>query len=179
MKIYAGVGSRQTPPEVLSQMVAIAQQLGRDGWLLRSGGADGADKTFEQGCDDVHGKKEILLPWRRFNGNQSSLWIPNIGKIRDEAMRIAAEVHPAWLNVTAAGRLLHARNSLQVLGPQLDEPVNLVICWTTQGRVAGGTATAIKLAYANKIPVFNLGNSQRSMESLWEFIGTLSAQVQP
>ena len=66
MKTYAGIGSRETPVRVLEAMRRCAQTLGRAGFTLRSGGAGGADTTFEKGCDDVQGEKEIYIPWNGF-----------------------------------------------------------------------------------------------------------------
>lgn len=45
---YTGIGSRQTPPEILKMMTKIATQLESKGWVLRSGGAEGADEAFLQ-----------------------------------------------------------------------------------------------------------------------------------
>jgi predicted Rossmann fold nucleotide-binding protein DprA/Smf involved in DNA uptake len=44
--IYAGIGSRETPKEVLKSMTNYAKELSATGWVLRSGGADGADTAF-------------------------------------------------------------------------------------------------------------------------------------
>lgn len=154
---YAGVGSRETPLSVLDEMIALAAYLARQGWLLRSGGADGADTAFEHGCGLCVGPeavKEIFLPWRGFNGNESLLYTPS-----PAAAEIAATIHPAWDFVGAAARALHARNVHQVLGLNLDDPVDCVICWTKVtrgGKVKGGTATAINLARSRGIPVFNM-----------------------
>ena len=49
-KIYTGIGSRNTPKEVLELMKTIGKYLGCLGYELRSGGADGADSAFESGC---------------------------------------------------------------------------------------------------------------------------------
>ena len=70
---YAGIGSRRTPDDVLEQMTQLAQELGKLGWTLRSGGADGADRAFQDGAEAVGGRREILLPWdapRRRNGGE-------------------------------------------------------------------------------------------------------------
>ena len=56
---YTGVGSRKTPKDVLELMVKIAIKAAQNGYTLRSGGAEGADKAFEHGCDMVKGPKEI------------------------------------------------------------------------------------------------------------------------
>jgi predicted Rossmann fold nucleotide-binding protein DprA/Smf involved in DNA uptake len=65
-KIYAGTGSRKTPPETLVIIKKLAGLLERKGWLLRSGGADGADTAFEQGVMDAR-HRAIFLPGDWFN----------------------------------------------------------------------------------------------------------------
>ena len=69
---FAGIGSRQTPQSVQDLMVGIGRYLADRSWILRSGGAVGADMAFESGCDEVHGRKEIFLPWKGYNSNKST-----------------------------------------------------------------------------------------------------------
>lgn len=154
-KIYAGIGSRETPPEILERISNLAEEIGRAGWLLRSGGALGADTAFERGCNAGSGQKEIILPWKGFNGNLSPIWLPTSGKVFERATLIAQQ-HHYWPALTLPARKLHTRNVLQIMGVTLVERVDCVICWTEKGRVKGGTATAIKVARALNIPVFNL-----------------------
>src|SRR5678815_2257413 len=75
MIYYTGVGSRSTPPEVLAIMTKLAYRLEKNGLMLRSGGAEGADSAFERGVSEDE-NKEIFLPWRGFNGNMSGLYPP-------------------------------------------------------------------------------------------------------
>jgi len=158
---YAGIGSRSTPEAIQTLMKDIAERLAIRGWTLRSGGADGADKAFENGCDIQNGKKEIFIPWNKFNGSSSSLFPPS-----DEALMIACKIHPAWKNLSGPAKLLHARNCHQILGQNLDDPVSVVICWTQDGKVVGGTATAIKIAEERNIPVLNLALSTDIKEDI-------------
>ena len=51
MKYYAGIGSRKTPHDTCDLMTKIAIALDNRGYILRSGGAKGADKAFEAGSD--------------------------------------------------------------------------------------------------------------------------------
>jgi predicted Rossmann fold nucleotide-binding protein DprA/Smf involved in DNA uptake len=60
--IYAGIGSRRTPVTILKQFTKLGMLLGKAGYTLRSGHAPGADISFENGCDQVKGKKEIYIP---------------------------------------------------------------------------------------------------------------------
>ena len=69
MKYYTGVGSRNTPQEVLDIMILIGEYLAKGEYCLRSGGAAGADKAFETGCDNANGNKRIYVPWNGFQGN--------------------------------------------------------------------------------------------------------------
>lgn len=139
---YAGVGSRQTPADVLLHMTAVARELATLGWTLRSGGATGADTAFERGCDAGNGVKEILL--YNYSG---------------AAHRIAASVHPNWESCNTLAWRLHARNVQLVLGKELDIPTlarsKFVACWTPGGAKVGGTATAIRVAQKYNVPVFN------------------------
>lgn len=144
----------------MASMATIAANLAGEGCLLRSGGADGADKAFEAGCDLAGGSKEIWLPWRGFNGSKSLLILSDFGAQCDRAMEIAASVHPAWHRCNDAARRLHARNVLIVLGGDFNTPVDKVICWTPQARVVGGTATALRLAKQYNIPITNLADAQ-------------------
>lgn len=150
-KIYTGIGSRQTPQEVCALMRSIARQLVSKAWLLRSGGADGADQAFEDGCDTAFGRKEIYLPWRFFNQNRSRLYF-----IPDVAYEIAATLHPSWQYLKAPVKKLHARNVMQILGQDIATPTGVVICWTPNAATVGGTATALKLADELEIPIVNL-----------------------
>jgi hypothetical protein len=150
-KIYTGVGSRQCPDDILTQITSIAEAFAKAGWTLRSGGADGCDCFFELGADKVNGKKEIYLPWRNFNDNKSSLYAPI-----KEAFDFAAALHPAWHLCSYGAKKLHARNIHQVIGLDLKTPSDILICWTKDGKEVGGTRTAIVLAKKYSIPIINL-----------------------
>lgn len=162
MKSYTGIGSRETPKNVLELIKVIAKKLAMQGYTLRSGGANGADTAFEQGCDQVTGAKEIYLPWKGFNKNASTLF-----NIPPQAAIIAAELcGNRWKHMKRSVQQLMARNTMQVLGKNLDTPSDFVICWTQDGcsnvdnrtKQTGGTGQAIALASLNNIPVYNLQN---------------------
>lgn len=51
-----------------------------------------------------------------------------------------------------------ARNAMQVLGPRLDAPADLVVAYTPGGAVTGGTGQALRMAGDIGIPVRNLGD---------------------
>lgn len=146
--IYTGIGSRETPAEVLGIMTKLARWLAKRGWILRSGGADGADKAFEKGAS----KKEIYLPWAGFNGSNSMLT-----EATKDALNLAPQYHPAWDRLSEGAKKLHARNCHQILGVNLDTPSSLVICYTKDGKGQGGTGQALRLAKDYNIPIFDFG----------------------
>ncbi len=157
---YAGIGSRKTPEDVCRKMFAAGRTMAGLGFILRSGGAEGADESFEQGVEsfcqtnsvsaDV--LREIYLPWKHFRKNESPLF----GS--DKAARLLAKkYHPRWDILSCAGRDFHARNCYQILGPRLDDPVAFVLCWTPGGKITGGTGQALRIAEDHQIPILNFG----------------------
>jgi len=137
MKTYAGIGARNTPPAILKQMTKIAAYLSNLGWTLRSGGATGADNAFETCAGE---NKEIYLPWPGYNGKRSAYSRPST-----EALLMASSYHPNWHACSQGVRKLHARNCHIVLGPLLDDPVDMIICWTPGGLRGGGTGQALRM----------------------------------
>ncbi len=89
-KIYTGIGSRQTPADVLALMTRIAQTLDAEGYILRSGGAVGADTAFAQGAT----RREIFLPWPNFNSVRDGIVVH--GPTSAQAEALARTIHPAW-----------------------------------------------------------------------------------
>jgi hypothetical protein len=152
VRAYAGIGSRETPDDVLILFRRLGAHLGKLNFLLRSGAAEGADKAFEFGCDMVKGAKEIYLPWRGFGKSDSNLIVHD-----DRAYDIAKKFHPNFDRLSDAAMKLQARNSHQVLGFDLKDPVQFVICWTPRGFGSGGTGQAIRIAKSIDIPVFDAG----------------------
>ena len=156
MNTYCGIGSRQTPTAVLEIMTRLGCLLATHGFILRSGGAPGADSAFERGCDMAKGEKEIFIPWNGFqerNANQPGVY----AGVSQEALDMASTVHPAWDRCGDGARKLHARNCYQILGHKLNAPVKMVICWTVGGSRKGGTGQALRLAELLNIPIIDLG----------------------
>ena len=145
-RYYTGVGSRQTPKDILDVMRSISIKLESLNFILRSGGADGADYAFERAINK--GKKQIFYAKH----------------CNSEAMKIAEKYHPAWHLLNPYVKKLHGRNAMQVLGQDLNTPSEVLICWTPDGCIAhrdrtietGGTGTAISIADAYNVPIQNL-----------------------
>ena len=154
-RFYAGIGSRETPVDVLELMTRFARAAAADGWVLRSGRALGADQAFEKGAGEP---AEIFLPWADFAPKWVSVarYVQPIPK--PKAYEVSARHHPAWRHLGDGVRALHARNAHQILGRELDSPVGFVLCWTPGAKVIGGTAQALRIAAAYDIPIHNLAD---------------------
>ena len=137
--IYAGIGSRETPKEILELMTLAAKAFADKGFTLRSGGAIGADVAFEKGCGT---NKQI------FRAKDCT----------EAAKEMTSKYHPAWDKCNDYARNLHGRNCQILLGRDVTnpEPVKFVLCWTKDGKDTGGTGQAIRIATDMGIPVYNL-----------------------
>ena len=152
MNYYAGIGSRQTPKSILAFMEKCAFELAKREWVLRSGGAPGADTAFERGCFNARGLYEIYLPWNKFNGHSG---LNMFFEIRDDAIDSVYRWHPAPDKLSEGAFKLMARNYYQVMGID-GPPSRAILCWTPDGADTGGTSQAIRIARHHKIPVHNL-----------------------
>lgn len=151
---YAGIGSREAPPEVRAAMTELARQLADKGWQLRSGHAEGADQAFEMGAG---ANADIYLPFGNFQSE-----VPVNGRVhvfdsmsqdaKDAAEDSVNRYHPAGKNLRK-GRSTHRRNYFQVVGIDGAPDSAFVACYAPGD--GGGTGQAIRIARDRGIPVFN------------------------
>ena len=172
------IGSRQLEQkqeyfEDIKLCYNVCMRLAQLGVTFTSGlcelGMDGiAQKAYSKAVDLGLAKEsqfEVYVA-DQYNIRRSTLPRKHLATVRNkdlisETERIASEVHPAWDRCNDWARGMHSRNCHQILGYDLQSPVDAVICWTPDGAVVGGTATALKLAMKCDIPVFNLGVSDK------------------
>ena len=144
---YAGIGSRQTPKEILDQMTEVAKELESKGYTLNTGKTfggkeEGADQAFSKGTT----KKNLFAP----------------EEAGDREMKIAEEIHPNWEALIAKGSggpKLMARNTNQVFGENLNTPVDFVLFYANETggiRPEGGTGQAVEMARRKGIPTINM-----------------------
>lgn len=160
---FAGIGSRETPLKVQNMMGNTAKFLASKGWILNSGGADGADDAFERLCPLQN--RQIFLPWDGFNGKYIK---PPHYIVPPYNEDLARYYHPKFSALKENGRLLMSRNSYQVLGADLQTPVKFVLCWTQNGAMKGGTAQAMRIAVDHEIPIFNYYNDLEKLKHFLE-----------
>ena len=163
-KFYAGIGSRETPIKLQEEINKIVELLNKHKYILRSGGAVGADIMFEKNTI----LKEIYLPWKGYNKNESLLFNDN-----KEGWEMAEKYHPAWHKLTLGAKKMMVRNCYQILGFNLNEPVDFVICWTKDGKASGGTGQALRITKDLNIPIYNLYNQGIYIE-IYKKLNTIS-----
>lgn len=172
------IGSRQLEQkqeyfEDIKLCYNVCMRLAQLGVTFTSGlcelGMDGiAQKAYSKAVDLGLAKEsqfEVYVA-DQHNIRRSTLPRKHLATVRNkdlisETERIASEVHPAWDRCNEWARGMHSRNCHQILGYDLQSPVDAVICWTPDGAVVGGTATVIRIAMKYDIPVFNLGVSDK------------------
>lgn len=154
--VYSGIGSRETPRDILELMTKIAEKLEILGYTLRSGGARGADTAFANGVKDPS-KKIIFRPEHA----------------TPESIEFVSKYHPAWYKCKPNDRKLHGRNALIILGEELYLPSDFIIAWTPGGEFIGGTSTGLRIGVKLDIPIFNLYFTA-SRERLEKFLNSPS-----
>ena len=157
---YTGIGSRETPESVMVLMTEVADILGKRGYTLRSGRAEGADSAFEEGATTA----ELYIPWRSFAEGKPLRAGHTVFVRGDDAgsRAIAETIHRGWHNLSRGAQALHSRNVNQILGQSAVaalDPSEFVLFYapeTRSGAARGGTATAVNLARSLNIPTLNL-----------------------
>ncbi len=167
-KPYAGIGSRSTPKKVLDVMSDLAYTLEDLGYILRTGGATGADTAFLDGITKPD-QVELYLPWQGYNDYESPFH-----RVPAQSINYASRFHDAWGNCKDSVRKLHGRNANIILGRDVlrPQPAEFVICHTEGGKATGGTGLAIRIADAHLIQVFDFGlGIDYTLHSLEQYLG--------
>lgn len=169
---WTGIGSRKTPDDIQLMMRLIAKQLTDMGWILRSGGAEGADTACYDGCflsDNVQNAlPNVYISWDGMDNHRETLFNdPGKGIYNakqyptwDAAKEIAFGIRGSFERLGWRGIAHHTRNVFQIQGHDLVTYTRFVLCWAEprgkRNQVRGGTATAVKLAIELGIEVINL-----------------------
>ncbi len=155
--IITGIGARVTPDEFLDFFEELGKEARERGWWVRSGHADGADYAFEMGAKE---RCLVYLPWTNFNREKPVLGHAASHPLRDEVLKIVYKHQPYAKDLKDPVKLIKSRNVYQVLGVDLKSPSVVVVCWTDEGAITGGTGLAIQIAMDYGIPVVNVGDHE-------------------
>jgi hypothetical protein len=161
MKYIAVIGSRDIPNEYYDKLADIVRVLQRR-YIIRSGGANGSDHVVTEYVA-AH-RRQIYIPWDGFNGlyDSSQTGVINAQKLTSKNLsyELAEKYHPYWHNLKDGAKRLMARNSHQVMGMDMETPVDFIVCYTKSGKATGGTGQAIRIAEKMNIPVYNIKNEE-------------------
>lgn len=158
-RFYAGIGSRETPDHICKLMTEIAEILERNGYILRSGGARGADSAFENG---VVKYKEIF--YKEYYKINDIIYDEYDKQDYKFALETFKKYHPIPNKIFNDAKDLLVRNTFQYFGVGNTKNVDFVICYTADGaetittKETGGTGQLIRIANAYGTPVYNLKN---------------------
>ncbi len=161
-RYYAGIGSRETPEQILRLMARLGRTLTDKGFSLASGDAKKADYAFYTGArlspNFYNTAPRIYLSRDGYKGRFHD---PANGFIDAQrypeqfakAQKMAFDVRGGWGGLNDWGIELHTRNVFQILGHSLECPVRGVYFYaephrTKKDHVSGGTNTAIQIARA-------------------------------
>lgn len=167
-KVYAGVGSRETPEEILALMRELGKALCEDGWVLSSGDAVGADRAFYEGARMASNFSEemvrIYLSYNGFWNGFERVYVDSKPGLLDatvftetyeQAKQMALEARGSFERLGPGGIALHTRNVFQIHGHTLQDKVKAMVYWgIPKGKtekVNGGTNTALQLAIKSGI----------------------------
>jgi hypothetical protein len=176
--VYAGIGSRTTPPAVLALIESTAAKLAHVGWVLRTGLSPGADQAFHRGARAGGGEIELYLPWPGFEaqarGERAGERVREHSRPSPAAFELAARFYRPfdgreWTQLSADAQALLARHAHQVLGAGLDRPAACVVCFTPDGGLDGedpraeGTGQALRIAQRYGVPVLSLARPEHEL----------------
>ena len=141
MKIVTLIGSRKAPKDMLILANQIGEFFDPETTIRRSGGAIGMDSA-----------------WLLNKRSTDEVYRPDSRIVTYEQEELAATLVPYYENISRYAQLLHARNTAQILGNDLNTPCDEVYFWAPEvcGKVKGGTRTAVNLAKRHGIPTYNL-----------------------
>ena len=146
MKKIAIIGSRKAPYHVLKLINAIGWLYSKDGYMLRSGDAIGVDKEGAIGFQD--NMKELYISSDKETSPSHISWHNLSDQAKIKSVYHASSVCDDFWERHISHQLLFARNSCQILGRELDDPVDKVIFYAKQNGniISGGTRIAVYIA---------------------------------
>lgn len=166
---WCGVGSRDVPDDMVPLLIWAGHCMALLGGVLCTGDAPGSDEYFLTGYES--GKASDMPPAQVYYTalkNQRNL-THDVVKGHHEAERypthdaakaMAFKARGSFEGLYPSGIGLHSRNPMQVLSETLEHPVWVVLFYAEpvgrQGKVKGGTNTAVQVAIMHDIKRVNL-----------------------
>lgn len=167
VKYWAGVGSRETPLEILHLMVRLGRTLTDLGFPLSSGDAVGADRAFYRGASlspryaevgsriYLH-KNGYQCRWR--DPKQGFLVASDYPDTYPRAVQMASQARGGFYGLGPGGIALQTRNVFQIHGHTLQDTIGALYYYGVpvgkpeNEKVRGGTNTAVRLGVMANVP---------------------------
>jgi len=154
----ACIGSRDLNKDELARCKEWGYKFAREGYVIQTGNARGADQAFAEGANTVNPEMVMLfLPWSSYEKHR--IIEGNKVIVFDESnpahrlwMEEAEKHHPAWYKLSRGSRLLMARNIGIIDG------TFYVVAFpkTNPFGQLGGTGQGIRYATSRGVPVYRM-----------------------
>lgn len=167
MKYYTGTGDSELTEEAVYKIMDYAARLSSLGYILRTGGEDGADKVFAMASCNT----ETILPWAGFNGEDGVVYKKTVGSIKSI---IYTGKKPAYLGQGLLKRI--ERVYSEISGVENEPSSEFLVCWTEMPKGVTCGVQAVKVARSLSIPVYNL-NDPDDEARLDELLKSLELQT--
>jgi len=181
---FAGAGHRKLPEQAVKEIQYLSSILSKAGFILNTGGAEGADEAFMKAMATYGGKTNVFIPWegyRKLKAINRNVRI--FADIPQKAYEVAAKYHPAWEKLGPKIRKLMARNVQLLMGKDLESKATFAVVWgeVKGGQVKGGTGHTVRTAVGEGIPVFNLAthNPRTFHKEFLEFLTQFGPATNP
>ncbi len=168
--LYAGIGSRDLSPKQIEVCEKLGSWFAKQGHVLHTGNAKGADQAFARGANRVSPcMVHLYLPWDSYErdaiepGNMI-LSLDSYSRVSIEDMEaLAARHHPAWNRLKQGGRKLMVRNGLII------DNTSMVLAFPSSKIGGGGTGHGMRIARARGIELIDLnGKTDVQLRALCE-----------
>lgn len=157
----------QENSEIGQILQQICKRLALFGFSLRTSGTIGTELIAVNVYKDLMDKGQIspsrlkiYLPWQGYNTsvNYKQCYYNVTNANYDLCSNFVRTVHAYWHTGTKHIKLMHAKNALIIFGDKLNKPTDLlIVCSKLNSKKVHGTdISAVELALAKNIPVFNL-----------------------
>lgn len=158
--VFACIGSRETPDDVLFRLKALGKAFVWAGHLIVSGNCAGPDQAFARGGNSVDETKvSLFVPWCGYEAQAIHpanmvfvLDFMDVARVQ-AAAEIGQALHPAWHRLSLAARRMHTRNVLLV------QEADRVYGYLNHEKLGkGGTGMGFRVAKHLSIPTWDLSD---------------------
>lgn len=155
-RAYAVVGNPNPPAPMIDKINRLIPMLDKKGYTLRTGAMDGLEEVAEKLAPS---RMEVHLPFKGFKNRESKFTFNT-----DRTKAIAALANPVYEQLKPGAQSFICKDARLIFGGNSQSTASFLLVWTEDGAESiaecnsktGFAQTAIRLAGAAGIPIFNL-----------------------